>query len=315
MKTLVLTAVALLLIANVSASPLSRRNDYICGLVGTQSGIDSFITTSDGGYPACSSLCFSNSNCRSFAWNETECNLYKVPVTNNHQVNGSSSHFFYDRECGTARQVCGTSGYQSIFDSYWWSNSIEFATCVSTCRQDQDCRSYAYGNGECSLYSEPVTGNLDGVNTGSPYLFYDSTCPLLSSPEPVTIVQATATSSTSTTASNAGNYVSTPNPTASTTATYIPISIIPEPESTSAPSGPSICGLPGYDEIPPFRYTFDGDSYNHCVADCKADPDCLSFAFETDSNQCFLYDVAAEVTVRYNANSPAHFYDKGCGRA
>lgn len=62
------------------------------------------------------------------------------------------------------------------FQPYWDGTGYTADTCASACVDDDQCRSFSFGNGgECHFYFVPVTGNID-TTTGSPYTFSDVTC-------------------------------------------------------------------------------------------------------------------------------------------
>lgn len=80
--------------------------------------------------------------------------------------------------------MCGVSGYDSTFESYWDSPagaSYTQQTCEAKCAADKDvCMSFAVGvsgdaKGECHLYGEPAFGNVVKMG-GSDYLFWDGSC-------------------------------------------------------------------------------------------------------------------------------------------
>ncbi|ROV92970.1 hypothetical protein VMCG_08992 [Cytospora schulzeri] len=75
--------------------------------------------------------------------------------------------------------TCGVrSGYDRGVNAYFYSGDgslAEFDVCSARCQSDTKCQSFAFGDSQCLLYSEPLEDNFR-QQSGSPFLFYDRNC-------------------------------------------------------------------------------------------------------------------------------------------
>lgn len=75
--------------------------------------------------------------------------------------------------------TCGLcSGYDRGINAYFYSGDgslSNFDACSAMCQSDTKCQSFAFGDSQCLLYSEPLDANFR-QQSGSPFLFYDRTC-------------------------------------------------------------------------------------------------------------------------------------------
>jgi hypothetical protein len=99
----------------------------------------------------------------------------------------------------TSSQTCGVAGYDLGTAAYSFDGSGtngNLNACSALCLADSKCLGFAFGSGDCLLYSVPASSNLYPLST-SPFLFYDKSC--VASPTS-TSTSSTATTSTTTTA-------------------------------------------------------------------------------------------------------------------
>ncbi|ROV93883.1 hypothetical protein VPNG_09508 [Cytospora leucostoma] len=97
--------------------------------------------------------------------------------------------------------TCGIcSGYDRGVSAYFYSGDgslADFDGCSAKCQSDTKCQSFAFGDSQCLLYSEPLEDNFR-KQSGSPFLFYDRNCVNVEPTSSFTTVLPATTSSSAT---------------------------------------------------------------------------------------------------------------------
>jgi PAN domain len=87
----------------------------------------------------------------------------------------------------TASLTCNVNGYDKTrsynFDGSGATGS--FAACSAKCQADPLCLSFAFGSGDCLLYTVAAGSNVNPLST-SPFSFYDKNCPSSTTPTTTT---------------------------------------------------------------------------------------------------------------------------------
>jgi hypothetical protein len=92
--------------------------------------------------------------------------------------------------------VCGVTGYDKGTPGSYYSYVVPayttFGGCYLQCndRGSSACKAFAYGNGQCLLYSVSLVNDVS-ADANSPYTFYDMNCVAVFSSASSAVAQAT----------------------------------------------------------------------------------------------------------------------------